>query len=352
MMQAIRNIIAAFHSDEEDDDYEESGRSPVNSRGGELRSVAVATFSEAAGGAGSDTTTTGSAESFWSESDSESESEETYKKSGVPVVLRGEYYARIGNDYWAKQSEMVMQVYRLFLEYSPLTCCVHTHAYTEVDLVGLEYLLSDVGRKQYPTLAFPTFVLNTNETAQVKPLHDGCVDTFIVSRTLDYVYGRLIELALMHTAHQRRLPPGLDGVRNAYWARRNTLFPLCRRPQCIATGEDNERLCHHQVVVYTRLDSDFYQRCERLRDRNGHVDYEKHSGTIVRQRLSYHLVNLLCGPFMAPHPVDPASGGSGTTALSQVEKYDKWIVVPIDYVDLWNATLRPELNTTLLPYSS
>lgn len=319
MMQAIRNIIAAFNSDDEEDEDEEDGGA-AQRRSEELRHVAVNAY----GDSEEDDDAYSSGTSSSDDSSDEDEDEDEGTRAGVPTILKGGYFSLLGNDYWATQRETVLLVHKKFMEYSPLIRCLHTRAYTELDLIGLEYLISDVGRKQYETLPFPAIYLNTRETGQVRTLGGPCGDTFIVNRTLDYVYGRLIEMALMHGANQRRLPHGMDAIRNAYWARRNRLFPLCRKPQCLAAQQEGDRLCHQQCVIYTRSDSEFFMRCERVRDANLYVDYEKHSGVAAQQSISFHLVNLLCGPFIEDN----------------VEKYDKWVVLPIDFLDLWNASPR------------
>lgn len=342
-MQALRNLIAAFSDDdlEEDDEEAEAGPQPLSQISVGTNRYRAPPINSGVAGESTSSTGTGSGEWSYSSSEEDDEAEEDEALNHIPLQLRGDYFARLERPYWEQERETVALVYKRFAQYSPLANCQHQHAYTELDLLGLEYLLSETGRKSYERLRFVPIYLNSAETGKVRPLDELCRDTFVVDRTLDYVYGRVLELALMHGADQKRLPIGMEAARTGYWNRRNQLFPLCRKPQCMDLRGDGDRQCHQQVVVYTRTDSLFFLTCQRVRDCNFAVDYEKHSGVILKQRISYHLVNLLCGRLVMGHNTDDAAV---LETPPEVEKYDKWIVLPIEWLDLWNATPRLELN--------
>ncbi len=327
-MNALRSFIAKSTEEEDYDDDEDEAAT--------LPNLAAVSVNQADTYRYSDSSWSGSdSEEDDDDSDDSDEEDAAGTPNPIPVPLRNDYFARLDRAYWQLEGDTALLVYQNFLKYSPLANCQHQRSYTELDLIGLEYLLSDTGRKVYETLPFPRLHLNALETGKVRPLHTQCRDTFIVDRTMDYVYGRVLELALMHHVSLHRLPQGMDQLRGAYWQRRNAFFPLCRKPQCMRAGEEGERKCHQQLVIYTNTESAFFRTCQAMRDCNPHVDYDKHGGgTTVKQRISFHLVNLLCGPFLDEH-------GENTVSL-----YDKWVVVPIDLLDLWNARVGRDLNTT------
>ena len=250
-----------------------------------------------------------------------------------PQPLNNAYYARLGRPFFQQQPEAVeraLRVYQAFREWAPLAQ-VQERPYNEVDLAGLEHLMEATQRLRHATLPFARLYHNEATPAVAFPLHAECTDTFVVSRAADYLYGRLIEDALLARAHQVRLPPGFRDTRASYWSVRDVLYPLCREPRCQASGDRDARACHLQWVVYTRLDSPFYVFCERHRDSNRYCDYERHDGCLgVRMPVSFHVVNFLCGPL----PGDPAL----------TELYDQWVVVRLDFLDLWNTRGQIELK--------
>jgi hypothetical protein len=257
----------------------------------------------------------------------------------MPVPLRDKHYSVLAESgYWtgeagAERLRYALDVYARFRQYAPLGRAPHQHAYNEVDLVGLEYLVADVGRRRYDALPFSDICLNGDEPAIAFPLEQRCLDTFIVCRTHDYLYGRLIEDALLQPAERRRLPPGLLEASRAHWLCRLQRFPLCRATRCLAKRDLDLKACRHQWVIYTRTDSAFYTFCDTHRVQNRYVDYDRHDGGSPAQlHISYHLVNFLCGPLLSPPPE------------SGVGQYDEWVVQSIEMLDLWNTRGYVELN--------
>lgn len=260
----------------------------------------------------------------------------------LPPQLRGDYYAALGAQYWCAEGELgevrvqfAMEIYDRFRQYAPLGKVAHLQRpYTELDLLGLEYLLEDVGRQRFSSLSFSDICLNGEEPASAFPLNKGCLDTFVVCRTHDYLYGRLIEDALLSQADPRRLPRDTLEASQVHWQTRTRRFPLCTNPSCLPTRDHDRKACRHQWVVYTRTDSDFYRYCDTARLQNRYVDYDRHDGSSPNQlRISYHLVNFLCGPLLPQ-----------LASIDGVEQYDCWVMQSIELIDLWNTAVRVELN--------
>lgn len=314
--------------DSDSDDVPSSSSSDESDAGGSLFSLdEPLRFSTASGGGGGVGGSTDGQE-HW--------------RMRLPPVLRGNYYAELGAGFWQGESgaehvQYALEVYQRFRDYSPMARSDSRRPYTELDLIGLEYLLVDAGRHRYTALPFSDICLNGSEPAIAFPLNKGCLDTFVVSRTYDYLYGRLIEDALLRDADEQRLPLHMREASHNHWRARTERFPLCRRPGCQPTRDHDRKACRHQWVVYTRTDSAFYRYCDTVRIQNSYVDYDRHDGSSPNQlRISYHLVNFLCGPLLPTTPSEAATAG--------VEEYDQWVMQSIEMVDLWNVGTRIELN--------
>lgn len=323
MLQAWQNLTTALNgSDDEDEERPEEESVPI----AEADDDTVLPMN------------TGTLERSGGEDSGES-SESEAPVNHLPVPLRPPYFAVLDSSgYWDGEQgferlRYAEYVYDRFRAYAPLSRTTPGRFYNELDLVGLEYLLHDVGRQRYDALPFSDICLNGDEPAVAFPLNKGCLDTFVVCRTHDYLYGRLIEDALLACAEERLLPPHFLEASRAHWECRTRRFPLCRGAQCLPTRDHDRKACRHQWVVYTRTDSAFYRFCDASRLQNPYVDYERHDGgNPIQLRISYHLVNFLCGPLLGP----PSERG--------VEQYDAWVMQSIEMIDLWNTAERVELN--------
>jgi hypothetical protein len=272
------------------------------------------------------------------EYEEEEEGEEVNNHHNTPF-LRDTYFRKVENECWHANEGQIGDVYRFFLDYSPLRPEeLARHAtFNEYDLRGLEYLLCGPGRKRYQFLPFPRLTLQGQAVALPLVCEEGTPPTtFIVSRLQDYIYSRLVEQALLHRTDYAHLPLGMKEARHSYWRCKAALFPLCREGDCRAAdpltmaGGEGRRGCLRQWLIYTRRDSRFFLYCQRVMDQNAFVDYDHHASTSSYLPVSFLVVNLLCGSFLPEG--------------DQVEKYDEWVAVKIGFLDLWNARQIPELK--------
>jgi len=253
--------------------------------------------------------------------------------------------------------EAVHACYTAYRRYAPLPLCTHRRPFADRELTGLEYLLNEAGRRVYETLQFPRLLLGEAAfggcgALVARHLPEPTRDTFIVSRLCDYVFGHVIERALLDDVRAEQMPKDvMNEARIRYRERKLAAFPLCSDPRCLTNEIGAERCCPLSLLIYTRRDSEFFLTCQRLMDSNTLVYYERHLDYFPQLPLSYHLVHYLCGHLMgATQPalcqdaaVDekgvPEEGGGGEreAPMMHVERYDQWIAVRITLLDLWRA---------------
>lgn len=205
-------------------------------------------------------------------------------------------------------------------------------------LCGLEYLMPAGGGAAYGT--------NTNEssstTTGLAPPEfpaiylaqpsgarrvDGSLDaTYLVSRQLDYMYHYIIEMALMGSRRDWRIPDAMHRQRQLYRTQRMKAYAPC--PIQHATREQS-LFCPHESVVYTRRTSAFFTQCMALLRSNPLLMYQQQGeddALLGILPISYNLVSFLCGPLVGP---------------GAQEGHDQWVIVPVYFIDLWNALRRP-----------
>lgn len=216
-----------------------------------------------------------------------------------------------------------------------------------VNTDALEYLCHDTCDIRHARHGvFPRLVYSQvlNETfrpiCSVRPIAN-VPDTFIVNKRLDFVYGRVIESALLNGAL-------LEKAIRAFEIREDTL------EMCHTDHLDDERVCPLDWVIYTKLNSTFYQFCcDQLVKHNPYINYQTSTTEYLKtERLSFYLVLFLCGEYIDGTPVEDFTGisienGSDSSSSQlphhQYGEINQWLKVPLWFLDVW---LAGQLSTT------
>jgi hypothetical protein len=200
----------------------------------------------------------------------------------------------------------------------------HRAAFKREHLHGLEYLMPSSAKTKMldAVVTFPRIHIDAQLRVS-RPL-DGVQDVFLVQRLADYVYSYIIDIALMGTRRDPRFPPTMLDQRQRYRSHRMATHLSCAVKH--QEPEEEARLCPLEWVLYTKQSSDFYTACRRLVAANGSVNYDLNRRYMNVTPVSYHLVSFLCGPFC-----------DDTSAQQHVQGHDQWVIVPLYFIDLWNA---------------
>ena len=156
--------------------------------------------------------------------------------------------------------------------------------------------------------------------------------TFLVKKTLDYIYAYLIDVALSGPVEDdddvQRQRQRQDYQRTK---RDRTRFCTARHPPSTTTTTTTaEKLCPAEYVLYTRGDSEFYQFCDRLLAGNKYVNYALNTKVVTVEKLSPHLVQFLCGNLVEEQGLD-------VVHTTVPDDHLLWLSVPLFFLDLWNA---------------
>jgi len=243
------------------------------------------------------------------------------------MILRDDEYFQ--ECHHRSHQKSIAQCYDRFVLYSPLVRFNnHTKFSAMPHLCGLEYLMKPGERPllMQQSVEFPCIYLAGGGGGGTRPV-DSSGETFLVNRLLDYVYHYIIEFAYMGNQLDPRIPKSMHRQRQLHRSRRMKIY----------SGGITSTT--HDYVLYTNRTSAFFRECMALLGRNRLLLYDDSVLDLVP--LSFNLVNFLCGPLSG----GGSSGGSGddgtttttTTTTQQVTNYDQWVIVPLYFIDLWNA---------------
>jgi len=155
---------------------------------------------------------------------------------------------------------------------------------------------------------------------------------FFVSLQHDYVYGRVIESALL------REHAGLSQVAQLLFNERRELTRPCRREHI-----NSVKLCPEEWILYVNQTSEFYDWCcKQLKKKNRSVDHDLTPGYVNAEYLSFYLVLFLCGELLE---VTTDFSESKAETLETVEfsgfrsayyaEVNQWKKLPLWFYDLW-----------------
>lgn len=182
---------------------------------------------------------------------------------------------------------------------------------------------------------FPRIVFSEmRPMCSAKPIANA-PDTFLVNKRLDHIYGRVIESALLGGSVRQ------EGER--LFHKRARALEVCQ-----VNHLDDERGCPLDWVVYTKMNSAFYQFCsDQLVKHNPYINYQINAiGAIKYERLSFYLVLLMCGEFLDGKECHDFTSITlehsrlASTNLQRLEygEINQWLKVPLWFLDLWLAS--------------
>lgn len=115
-------------------------------------------------------------------------------------------------------------------------------------------------------------------------------DVFLVCKQHHFVYGRVLECALL-----RRHKPLLNQAYELFLRRRSTVNP------CVEEHDQAEKLCPDEYVLYVNVNTEFYAYCSKLlKEDVPCVNFGLTAQYVGAERLSFYQVLFLCGDSLQP----------------------------------------------------
>lgn len=160
--------------------------------------------------------------------------------------------------------------------------------------------------------------------------------TFLVNREMDFIFTYMIDIItiVQHCATEGETASAIVLADNRC-DERMRLHKLCKDPDCteglcvsMGSGTNSNtgisRLCSLCWVLYTRIDSDFYQKCLVMIESNKYINFTSsaYESLDIEHRLFTHVL-FLCGKSILPESRDNNSD------YAQYNGINKWIVLPI-----------------------
>ena len=195
------------------------------------------------------------------------------------------------------------------------------------------YALDEATRRDLPS-KLECCALYIDESQRAIPVVEA-PGTFLVRRSHHYIYSFLVDLAL----RPHNESPGTRKQRRAHLKQKMRRMRFCNTPHPIPE-QKHERYCPLEWVVYTRRSGDLVRYCQRLMDNNAYIDYNMQPGYVPIEELSYHTVNFMCAPQagISLNYDEVALGDRYEKRTVERDEYMDWVVVPLFYLDLWNAS--------------
>lgn len=168
---------------------------------------------------------------------------------------------------------------------------------------------------------------------------EGFADTFIVDRKLHVIMSLLIDKLLLVEQEANLKRSVIDQMEHLAAERADQRARWFKHCDELPADHDHERVCPLCTVLYTRLDSAFYQRCCERLNASTEINYTPTIYTYCElEHLAFPLVLFLCG----------GVGGGGLVGTLQQHESEseqgaddllythtnQWIRVPLWYVSL------------------
>jgi hypothetical protein len=242
------------------------------------------------------------------------------------MILEVDDYFR-GCRYQGHQKALA-QCFDRFAPHSPLQrYAKHDRKFAAVPhLCGLEYLFvagggPDIASSSSLPPEFPAIYLTQPSAAR-----RVATDAYLVSRQLDYMYHYIIEMALMGSHRDWRIPDAMHRQRQLHRTQRMRAY-AAQQCQVQHATRDQALFCPHESVLYTKRTSAFFTQCAAVLRANQLLLYHHQDDPALATPVSYNLVSFLCGP------------------LEDASEHNQWVIVPVYFIDLWNATRLAPNNT-------
>lgn len=242
-----------------------------------------------------------------------------------------EHIIKETKDTYEEPREMISKVFNLFCREYP---------YDALNMGALEYIREDndynhVAVQQgkfknifYNTLSHSSF--SRKESCKI-PL-EGVSGVFLVNKHLDYVYGRVLETALLH---QDRVLS--KSAYDAFIERAASVLP------CQEEHIQSEKCCPSEWVLYVDVGSQFYRYCsELLKKQIPCINYGINAQYVNAERLSFYLVLFLCGEHMEGclpllSAVEPEFSDVVEFQTREYTSINQWKKLPVWFVALYYA---------------
>jgi len=238
-----------------------------------------------------------------------------------------DHIVNVTRDVYEESREMIATVYKLFVrEYATrdsLTMgALEYIANQSVEEEAYNPTVNQQGR--FKCLFYDTLSVKMCPRPDCCRAIDGVADVFLVNKQLDFVYGRVIEQAILRS--------DIELARRAYdhFAIRKRLIA-----PCMDDHDKSIKCCPSEWVLYVNVNSAFYTYCSRLlKQDTPYVDFDLSPQYLAAERLSFYLVLLLCGHMMSNNNnienVEPIPS-------EQYTQINQWKKLPIWFLSLWYA---------------
>lgn len=244
-----------------------------------------------------------------------------YKNASRETRRQIDYVVNATVDVYKESHEMISTVYKLFAtEYGKRE---------SLNMGALEYIANHVNEEGYNPatnqqgrfrcLFYDTLSAKMYPRVECCRVVDGVSDVFLVNKQLDFVYGRVIEHAILRS--------DIDLARRAYdrfSMRKHLISP------CTSEHDPSIKCCPSEWVLYVNVNSEFFAYCSRvLKQEALSVDFALSPQYVAAERLSFYLVLLLCGHMM--------TNTVTTTDTEQYTQINQWKKLPVWFLTVWYA---------------
>lgn len=236
----------------------------------------------------------------------------------------------VTQNLYQEPSDMIRRTYKMFTD---------AYANEELNLGALEYIRDEheYNHKVPQQGLFKCIFYNTlaeGEYYRQEPakILDNIPGVFLVNKQLDFVYGRVIECALLNGNHQLS-----DSAYELFKQRKQTTKP------CVGDHDASEKACPSEWVLYVDVSSPFYTFCSKLlKEQVPYVNFGLTAHYVEAERLSFYLVLFLCGEFFSTSSMATLSLLDQPASVSNIksEHYtsiNQWKKLPVWFLGLWYA---------------
>lgn len=253
-----------------------------------------------------------------------------YKSASKDARRQIDHIMNVTRDIYEESREMISLVYKLFVrEYATRD---------SLTMGALEYIANQASTEEggsdghnpavnqqgrFKCLFYDSLSVKMCPRPDCCRAIDGVSDVFLVNKQLDFVYGRVIEHAILRS--------DIEMSRRAYdhFAIRKRLIA-----PCTADHDKSIKCCPSEWVLYVNVNSEFYGYCSRLlKQGTPYVDFNLSPQYLAAERLSFYLVLLLCGHMMTNgvmENVEPIPSEHYT-------QINQWKKLPVWFLCVWYA---------------
>ena len=234
-------------------------------------------------------------------------------------------------DTYIEPREMISIVYKSFQrEYGGSPALLNAGALEYISDGCYNTATNEQG--SFKCLFYEALSMKMEHRAECCRAIDGVDNVFLVSKQLDFVYGRVIEDVIL-----RHSVPLSRRAYDHFVDRKRHLFP------CTSDHLQHDKCCPSEWVLYVNVNSPFYTYCSKqLKQETPYVDFGLSLQYVAAEQLSFYLVLLLCGhllPTLAFEQVDMAH--SDAIPTHHYIQVNQWKKLPVWFLAVWYAGHPP-----------